>query len=259
MSSDETDIHHLISIVYPYHQPVFVTGDIEYHPAVSKNAGIKDHVQSIDTDPIDLCFSNKSPSAADYNLFNPISLNMEKIHAVPFRRLYNTIRQSVLVSLVRPPGNHMSALELKIPPVALVLFAGAAMWFVSAVAPSFTLQLPFKQAIALVLPVAGAFVAVWGVVSFRRVGTTVNPTKPQATSSLVSTGSYRFSRNPMYLGFLLALVGWAVFLANALAFVLVPLFVMYMNRFQITPEERALSALFGTEFSAYRQRVRRWV
>jgi len=63
----------------------------------------------------------------------------------------------------------------------------------------------------------------------------------------------------MYLGFLLALVGWAVFLANALAFVLVPLFVMYMNRFQITPEERALSALFGTEFSAYRQRVRRWV
>lgn len=153
----------------------------------------------------------------------------------------------------------MSTLELKIPPVALVLITGAAMWLVSAVAPALTLQLPYEQAIALVLAIAGGFVAVWGVVSFRRMGTTVNPTNPHATSSLVSTGIYRFSRNPMYLGFLLTLAGWAVFLANALALVFVPVFVAYMNRFQITPEERVLSAMFGTEFSAYRRRVRRWV
>lgn len=153
----------------------------------------------------------------------------------------------------------MSTLELKIPPVALVLITGAAMWLASAVAPALTLQLPYEQAIALVPAIAGVFVAVWGVVSFRRADTTVNPTNPHATSSLVSTGIYRFSRNPMYLGFLLTLAGWAVFLANALALVFVPVLVAYMNRFQITPEERVLSAMFGTEFSAYRQRVRRWV
>ena len=153
----------------------------------------------------------------------------------------------------------MNALELKVPPVAVVLLAGAAMWFVSAYAPSFAWQLPYQQAMALVLAAAGFVLAVLGVVSFRRAGTTVNPTKPQATSSLVSTGIYRFSRNPRYLGFLLALVGWAVFLANALAFILVPAYVMYMNRFQITPEEKALSVMFGTEFTAYQQKVRRWV
>jgi protein-S-isoprenylcysteine O-methyltransferase Ste14 len=153
----------------------------------------------------------------------------------------------------------MNALELKVPPVVVVLLAGAAMWLASAATPSFASQLPYRQAMALALAAAGLVIAALGVVSFRRAGTTVNPTKPQTTSSLVSTGVYRFSRNPMYLGFLLALAGWAVFLANALAFVLLPAFVVYMNRFQITPEERALSAMFGAEFAAYKQKVRRWV
>lgn len=153
----------------------------------------------------------------------------------------------------------MNPLELKIPPAALVLLAGLAMWFVSTVAPSFSWQMPYQQAVAFVLAIAGAIVAVLGVASFLRAGTTLNPTKPQATSALVNTGIYRFSRNPMYLGFLLALIGWALFLANLLALILVPAFVMYMNRFQITPEERALAAMFGIEFTSYKQKVRRWV
>lgn len=153
----------------------------------------------------------------------------------------------------------MNQLELKIPPVALALLAGAAMWFISAAAPSFSWQLPYQQAMGLVLAVAGVVVALLGVMSFRCAGTTVNPTKPKATSSLVNTGIYRSSRNPMYLGFLLALIGWAVFLANLFALILVPAFVVYMNRFQITPEERALAIKFGTEFTAYKQKVRRWV
>jgi protein-S-isoprenylcysteine O-methyltransferase Ste14 len=153
----------------------------------------------------------------------------------------------------------MNALELKIPPVALALLAGAAMWCVSALTPSLSWQLPYRQALALFFAIAGTIVAVLGVASFRRAGTTVNPVTPQAASALVSTGIYRFSRNPMYLGFLLMLLGWAALLANALALILVAGFVAYMNRFQITPEERALSALFGAEFAAYAQRVRRWI
>lgn len=153
----------------------------------------------------------------------------------------------------------MNALELKIPPLVLVIFVGVAMGLVSALAPSLAWDLPYARGVALVLAVAGLVVAGLGVVSFRRVGTTVNPTKPQATSSLVDTGLYRFSRNPMYLGCVVALAGWALLLANLLALVFVPAFVVFMNRFQIIPEERALSAIFGTEFTAYTQKVRRWV
>jgi protein-S-isoprenylcysteine O-methyltransferase Ste14 len=75
----------------------------------------------------------------------------------------------------------------------------------------------------------------------------------------VSGGIYRFTRNPMYLGRLLQLAGWAVFLSNALAALLLPVYVLYINRFQVQPEERALLERFGSEYAAYQQRVRRWL
>jgi len=98
-----------------------------------------------------------------------------------------------------------------------------------------------------------------GIVSFRQARTTVNPMKPDTTSSLVVSGIYRWTRNPMYLGFLLVLLGWALFLSNALAFVLLPAVIFYMDRFQIEPEERALHSLFGQQFVIYTSRVRRWL
>lgn len=70
---------------------------------------------------------------------------------------------------------------------------------------------------------------------------------------------YRLTRNPMYLGFLWILLGWGIFLSNALAFLILPGFVFYMNRFQIEPEERALTRLFGQAFVAYATQVRRWI
>lgn len=95
--------------------------------------------------------------------------------------------------------------------------------------------------------------------TFRRAKTTVNPLKPQSSSSLVTWGIYAITRNPMYLGGLVILTGCAVFLSNALAFLLLPAYILYINRFQIAPEERALTSLFGQEFAAYRSRVRRWL
>ena len=153
----------------------------------------------------------------------------------------------------------MNTLELKVPPVAVVLLAGAAMWLTEAALPSLTVTLPYRWVAALALAVAGGVVAVLGVVSFRQAQTTVNPLRPQGASSLVTTGIYRFSRNPMYLGMFLLLAGAAVYLANAAALIPLALFVVYMNRFQIQPEERALSAIFGSDFTAYTQRVRRWI
>lgn len=105
----------------------------------------------------------------------------------------------------------------------------------------------------------GVCVALLGVASFRRARTTVNPLKPEKASALVMSGIYRYTRNPMYLGLLLALLGWAFFLSNALAFLSLPAFILYMNRFQIAPEERVLAARFGQEFAAYLSKVRRWL
>ena len=152
----------------------------------------------------------------------------------------------------------MHALELRVPPVALVFIFATAMAFLAYSVPA-PVPIPSKLAIATALVVSGALVALAGVVAFRRHRTTVNPFKPEQSSSLVSSDIYRFSRNPMYLGFLLALVGWSVYLANWASALVLPAFVAYMNRFQIQPEERALTQRFGQQFVAYSHSVRRWL
>jgi len=153
----------------------------------------------------------------------------------------------------------MHALELKVPPVAVVIAFAAAMWLVSIAAPAFRFSLPLRYMLASAVFAVGVCVTVSGVVSFARAKTTVNPLKPDTATTLVESGIYRLTRNPMYLGFLIALLGWAVFLANVLAVLLLPGFVLYMNRFQIAPEEKALSARFGAAFAAYKGSVRRWL
>lgn len=153
----------------------------------------------------------------------------------------------------------MKSLELKIPPVALVFVFAVAMWLVSVVAPTFQFSLPSRHLLALILALGGIGVILSGVVSFRRAKTTVNPLKPETATVLVDSGVYRFTRNPMYLGFLIVLLGWAMFLANVLSALILVGFVSYMNRFQIIPEEKALSTRFGSAFTIYSKRVRRWL
>ena len=153
----------------------------------------------------------------------------------------------------------MHALELRVPPAAVALPIGALMWLVSWTSPEFGFALPGRDFIAVSLAVAGAVVCAIGVASFVQARTTVNPMKPESSSTLVVSGIYKVTRNPMYLGFLLALAGWAFFLSNVLAFLVLPGFVLYMNRFQIEPEERALESRFGDEFVRYASRVRRWL
>lgn len=150
-------------------------------------------------------------------------------------------------------------LELKVPPVALVLVTGALMWIGTWSVPRLTHLLPGRYYVAGAVGLTGALICLLGVASFRRAKTTVNPMKPESSSSLVTSGIYRMTRNPMYLGFALILLGWSAFCSNALALALVPLFVFYLDRFQIRPEERALEALFGQDFIAYKGRVRRWI
>lgn len=153
----------------------------------------------------------------------------------------------------------MQSIELKVPPLPLAIAIAAAMYGVSRLMPAATFVIPGRLVLSAGLALFGSAIALAGVIAFRANKTTVNPLNPSATSAVVSTGVYRISRNPMYLGFLLALAAWAIYLSNALAALFLPAFVTYMNRFQITPEERALGAKFGPEFSHYMAAVRRWV
>jgi len=153
----------------------------------------------------------------------------------------------------------MPTLELKIPPVAVWLISAGPMWLVSRGFPAFDFAIPARRTLAAGLTLIGLVIGLLGVVSFRKAGTTVNPLKPDSSSALVASGIYRLTRNPMYEGLLLTLVGWATFLANLLAFLWLPLFILYMNRFQIIPEERALATRFGADFTGYKSRVRRWL
>ncbi len=152
----------------------------------------------------------------------------------------------------------MNALELKVPPPLVALVTGLLMWWAAKLVPPLALPGVARIAVAVVFAGVGVGLAMSGVLTFRRAKTTVNPTTPAAASALVRTGVFRFTRNPMYLGLLLCLVAWAIFLSSVLALLIAPLFVVYMNRFQIAPEERALAALFGDNFAAYKRDVRRW-
>lgn len=150
-------------------------------------------------------------------------------------------------------------LELRVPPLLVwLVFAGATLG-VAYLVPGLSFAPPAKLPVALALVALGAAVALAGVVAFRGKRTTVNPLTPSAASAVVRSGVYRVSRNPMYLGFFLALAGWTLYLSNAAAVLFLPAFVAYMTQYQIKPEERALLAKFGPEFARYMACVRRWV
>ncbi len=155
----------------------------------------------------------------------------------------------------------MAWLELKLPPLLLWLLVALAisvppMLDAAAWLPPMQ-DSPFAWGGLLCL-LLGFCCCVLGVVSFRLARTTVNPLQPAAASQLVESGIYRFSRNPMYLGFALILLGIACLWQSWFGLCWVVAFIAYLQRFQIKPEERALHQLFGEAYLSYCQRVRRW-
>ncbi|MCK5866475.1 MAG: isoprenylcysteine carboxylmethyltransferase family protein [Marinobacter adhaerens] len=153
----------------------------------------------------------------------------------------------------------MNALELKVPPVVLVLVTVSGMWAVSAGVPVFRFTVSGAVWLSSSIALLGVLVAILGVLAFKNAGTTVDPRVPEQSENLVVSGVYRFSRNPMYLGFLLTLLGWGLYLGSFAALFFLPAFIAYMNRFQIIPEERFMRARFGDSYARYRAKVRRWV
>ena len=153
----------------------------------------------------------------------------------------------------------MTFLEHRIPPPLVGALVAAGMWGVSAWGPRLAFPPLLGYGAMSLLVAAGIAFDLSAVFAFRRSRTTVNPFAPQRSSALVTGGVYRITRNPMYVGMALLLLAWAVHLSALLPWVGIVVFVLYITRFQIQPEERALAGLFGAPYAAYVARVRRWL
>ena len=150
-------------------------------------------------------------------------------------------------------------LDNRIPPPLVAALVAVGMWSISWLGPRLTLASGAKYWAVAILAAAGLAFAVTGIMAFRASRTTVNPLEPELTSALVTNGVYRVTRNPMYVGMALLLLAWAVNLGAVLPFAGVVVFVLYITRFQIQPEERVLARKFGDAFSTYATRTRRWL
>lgn len=148
-------------------------------------------------------------------------------------------------------------LNNKIPPVIVVIFFAGLMALIAHYSViDFTTFISYVAAIFVLI---GITFCVAGVISFRLAKTTVDPNNPEQASELVTKGIYKVSRNPMYVGFAFILIGWGVWLTSLWAILCIVGFVVYLTLFQIIPEERALTKLFGQQYTEYTSQVRRWL
>lgn len=153
----------------------------------------------------------------------------------------------------------LNSLRLKIPPVVVFLICIGLMWAIHTLIPNQSLLFDYSMHTVFSLMIAGGSVGILGVIEFARKSTTVNPHKPENTKELVRSGIYNYSRNPMYLGLLITLISPVLYWGNPFTFVVLPIFIWFLNEFQIKPEEEMMERKFGDEFREYKKEVRRWI
>lgn len=148
-----------------------------------------------------------------------------------------------------------------IPPPVVCLICAGLMWLMQTLAPSLVYDFAYRRILFWVVLVAAASLLMTGVVSFFKRNTTIHPDRKSLSkvSALMTTGVFRYSRNPLYLGFALLLVAWMIFLGNVLTLLGIIIFVWFITEFQIKPEEEALEKIFGQEYLQYKRDVRRWI
>ena len=145
----------------------------------------------------------------------------------------------------------------KIPPPIVTLTFGLLIYFTKSVFPTFTNGL--LNILSLLSLIIGLLILISAVSSFKKQQTTVNPISIEKASSLVVTGIFKYSRNPMYLGMVLILLSISFKFNLIGGIVLTVLFAGYITKFQIIPEEIVMNKLFGDEFEKYKNKTRRWI
>jgi protein-S-isoprenylcysteine O-methyltransferase Ste14 len=137
----------------------------------------------------------------------------------------------------------------------MVLF----MWLTANITSFINIPFYGSTFIAIILGIVGILFIVVSLTTLIRARTTEDPTNPSKTTTLVISGIYQYSRNPIYLGAVFILLGLSIYLTNILTVIFIPIYMLYLTRFQITPEERFLSIKFGEEYKKYQLKVRRWL
>ncbi len=153
----------------------------------------------------------------------------------------------------------MLSLNNRIPPPVVAALAAVGMWGLSMLGPQFNVPSELKYLAVGIFVAIGAAFDLLGLFAFRRARTTINPLKPERASSFVTGSVYRLTRNPMYVGLVMLLLAWAAYLCALWPLIGPVVFVLYITRFQIQPEERILKEIFGQEYETYCTRVRRWL
>ena len=153
----------------------------------------------------------------------------------------------------------MKALEHRIPPPLVALILGVLMWLAARGAEFAPIESDIRGVGSIVAMALGFITSLAGALTFRRAGTTLNPHTIEKASTLVTNGIFALTRNPMYLGLTIILTGWAGWLGSPWLLVGPALCALFLNRFQILPEETVMREKFGAEYDAYCARVRRWL
>ncbi|NNC69291.1 MAG: isoprenylcysteine carboxylmethyltransferase family protein [Flavobacteriaceae bacterium] len=150
-------------------------------------------------------------------------------------------------------------MKLKIPPAIQVLFCGFIMWLIKKFTSQEHFNFEYQNEMSLILLLIGVILGILAIYSFRKAQTTVDPLSPEKATSLVKSGIYKYSRNPMYLALLFVLLAFLVRLGNLYNLIVIVLYIVFITEFQIKPEEKALTSLFGKHYLKYKMEVRRWI
>ena len=148
---------------------------------------------------------------------------------------------------------------MKLPPPLYAIAAVVLMWFLNKYYPVLETTQQWPVIVGGLIILVGILIDVLAIVQFRQAKTTINPLRPESSTSLVTSGFYAHSRNPMYVGLLVCLLGVTLLLRSLTPLLVLPLFVVVVTVFQIIPEEKALSKIFGDEFNHYKDNVQRWL
>lgn len=165
----------------------------------------------------------------------------------------------ILNTMTNLNPNDKPTVNPKLPPAMMVVIWLFLMWLIAFSLPTFHYEWAFTNYVMIVFYLIGVGLIITATIQFKKAATTLNPLNPDQATHLVTGGLYSRSRNPIYVGFVFILIGWAVTLEHPITYILLPLFIFFMNRYQIIPEEMALRRQFSETYQNYRKQVRRWL
>ena len=151
----------------------------------------------------------------------------------------------------------MIDIKTKFPPPLVALTFGFLINYTKDIFPK--IEIRNENFFGSFMIIIGLIIILSAIILFKKYQTTITPLNPSNATKLITDGIYKFSRNPMYLGLLLVLVGISIILNLTGGFFFILLFILYINLFQIIPEENAMVVLFKDEFLEYKENVRRWI